>query len=116
MKIIELYFHFREPIECGSTIRFHHLTTRKFLHSHLFSSPLSGSQEVSAFGENGNSWCKSSQVTLSASNSNTGVGDTGDFWKVVCDGDFWERDDSVVFRHVDTNVYLASSGMCFIYW
>ncbi|XP_046462029.1 stromal cell-derived factor 2-like protein 1 isoform X2 [Daphnia pulex] len=77
-----------EPIECGSTIRFHHLTTRKFLHSHLFSSPLSGSQEVSAFG----------------------VGDTGDFWKVVCDGDFWERDDSVVFRHVDTNVYLASSG------
>nr|SVE76661.1 EOG090X0E0P [Daphnia longispina] len=80
-----------EPIECGSTIRFHHLTTRKFLHSHLFSSPLSGSQEVSAFGENG-------------------VGDTGDYWKVVCDGDFWERDDSVVFRHVDTNVYLASSG------
>lgn len=48
-------FSFREPIECGSTIRFHHLTTRKFLHSHLFSSPLSGSQEVSAFGENGNS-------------------------------------------------------------
>ncbi|EFX72647.1 hypothetical protein DAPPUDRAFT_227363 [Daphnia pulex] len=80
-----------EPIECGSTIRFHHLTTRKFLHSHLFSSPLSGSQEVSAFGENG-------------------VGDTGDYWKVVCDGDFWERDDSVVFRHVDTDVYLASSG------
>ncbi|XP_032786877.1 stromal cell-derived factor 2 isoform X3 [Daphnia magna] len=77
-----------EPIECGSTIRFHHLTTRKFLHSHLFSSPLSGSQEVSAFG----------------------VGDTGDYWKVVCDGDFWERDDNVVFRHVDTNVYLATSG------
>nr|SVE70697.1 EOG090X0E0P [Daphnia similis] len=80
-----------EPIECGSTIRFHHLTTRKFLHSHLFSSPLSGSQEVSAFGENG-------------------VGDTGDYWKVVCDGDFWEREDNVVFRHVDTNVYLATSG------
>jgi hypothetical protein len=49
---------------------------------------------------------------LSASYSNAGVGDTGDYWKVVCDGDFWERDDSVVFRHVDTNVYLASSGMC----
>nr|CAG4637371.1 EOG090X0E0P [Ceriodaphnia reticulata]SVE73206.1 EOG090X0E0P [Ceriodaphnia reticulata] len=80
-----------EPVECGATIRFQHLTTRKFLHSHLFSSPLSGSQEVSAFGENG-------------------VGDTGDYWKVVCDGDFWERDDSVAFRHVDTNAYLASSG------
>nr|SVE74456.1 EOG090X0E0P [Daphnia barbata] len=81
-----------EPVDCGSTIRFQHLTTRKFLHSHLFSSPLSGSQEVSAFGEN------------------AGVGDSGDHWKVVCDGDFWERDDSVAFRHVDTNVYLASSG------
>nr|CAG4649705.1 EOG090X0E0P [Scapholeberis mucronata]SVE93894.1 EOG090X0E0P [Scapholeberis mucronata] len=80
-----------EPIECGSTIRFQHVTTKKFLHSHLFSSPLSGSQEVSAFGENG-------------------VGDTGDYWKVVCDGDFWERDDSVSFKHVDTSAYLASSG------
>ena len=28
----------------------------------------------------------------------------------MCDGDFWERDDSVVFKHVDTSAYLASSG------
>ena len=40
-----------------------------------------------------------------------GVGDTGDYWKVVCDGDFWERDDSVTFKHVDTSAYLATSGM-----
>jgi len=80
-----------EPVECGSTIRLQHSTTKKFLHSHLFSSPLSGSQEVSAFGDNG-------------------VGDTGDHWRVICDGDFWERDDSVSFKHLDTNTYLASSG------
>merc|ERR1712071_311316 len=77
-----------EPVECGSTLRLQHSTTKKFLHSHLFSSPLSGSQEVSAFGDN----------------------DSGDHWRVVCDGDFWERDDSVTFKHLDTNTYLASSG------
>lgn len=32
----------------------------------------------------------------------------------MCDGDFWERDDNVVFRHVDTNVYLATSGITFL--
>nr|CAG4638751.1 EOG090X0E0P [Cyclestheria hislopi] len=80
-----------DPVECGATIRLQHLSTRKFLHSHHFSSPLSGNQEVSAFGENG-------------------VGDSGDHWKVICDGDFWDRDDSVTLRHVDTQAYLASSG------
>ena len=100
---------YSEPVECGSVIRFQHLSTRKFLHSHLFSSPLSGSQEVSAFGENGNLLI----ITVNNSPLNTvqlGMGDTGDHWKVVCDGDFWERDDSVSFKHVDTNAYLASSG------
>jgi dolichyl-phosphate-mannose--protein O-mannosyl transferase len=41
------------PIRCQSTVRLQHLSTRMFLHSHLFSSPLSGNQEVSAFGDNG---------------------------------------------------------------
>nr|CAG4636534.1 EOG090X0E0P [Eubosmina coregoni]SVE70074.1 EOG090X0E0P [Eubosmina coregoni] len=83
-----------EPVECGSSIRLQHSATRKFLHSHLFSSPLSGSQEVSAFGENG-------------------VGDTGDNWRVICDGDFWERGDSVSLKHLDTNTYLATSGQTY---
>ncbi len=62
-----------EPIECGQEIRLEHMTTARNLHSHHFSSPLSNSQEVSAFGEDGE-------------------GDTGDVWTVVCDGDFWQRD------------------------
>lgn len=41
---------------------------------------------------------------------NVGVGDTGDHWRVVCDGDFWERGDSVTLKHLDTNAFLASSG------
>lgn len=34
----------------------------------------------------------------------SGVGDTGDHWVVVCDGDYWERDEEVMLRHVDTNM------------
>jgi dolichyl-phosphate-mannose--protein O-mannosyl transferase len=64
-----------------------------FLHSHLFSSPLSGNQEVSAFGDNG--------------------GDTGDNWLVECSGEHWSRDEFVRFKHKDTNKYLHSTGHTF---
>jgi dolichyl-phosphate-mannose--protein O-mannosyl transferase len=42
-----------KPIACGQHIRLEHAQTGKNLHSHLFKAPLSGNQEVSAFGENG---------------------------------------------------------------
>ena len=71
------------PVKCGSSVRFQHLNTGRNLHSHLFSSPLSGNQEVSAFGE-------------------LGTGDTGDNWIVICSGDYWEREDPIRLKHVDT--------------
>ncbi|XP_054277912.1 stromal cell-derived factor 2-like [Macrosteles quadrilineatus] len=77
-----------EPVKCGSVVRLTHLATNKNLHSHHFSSPLSGNQEVSAYGTDGD-------------------GDTGDHWIVICDGDFWERDEKVMLKHVDTDVYLS---------
>ncbi|OON14452.1 hypothetical protein X801_09757, partial [Opisthorchis viverrini] len=40
-------------IKCGQKVRLLHVSTRKFLHSHHFQSPLSGNYEVSAFGEDG---------------------------------------------------------------
>lgn len=83
-----------EPIECGQKIRLEHLTTHKNLHSHHFSSPLSNSQEVSAFGEGG-------------------AGDSGDVWSVVCEGDYWSRDGDIMLKHVDTGAYLAASGHTF---
>jgi dolichyl-phosphate-mannose--protein O-mannosyl transferase len=61
------------------------------LHSHLFQSPLSNNQEVSAFGENGE-------------------GDESDHWVVECDDDFWRRDDQVRLKHELTNKYLHVSG------
>ncbi|XP_004747041.1 stromal cell-derived factor 2 isoform X3 [Mustela nigripes] len=41
------------PIKCGQPIRLTHVNTGRNLHSHHFTSPLSGNQEVSAFGEEG---------------------------------------------------------------
>lgn len=56
-----------DPIKCGSIIRLEHVETKKNLHSHLFSSPLSGNQEISCYGDNGE-------------------GDSGDNWMVICSG------------------------------
>jgi len=80
-----------KPVACGSNIRLTHLSTNKNLHSHHFSSPLSGNQEVSAFGEGGE-------------------GDTGDNWTVLCGGANWEINSKVRFKHMDTENYLAVSG------
>lgn len=43
----------------------------------------------------------------------SGVGDTGDHWKVVCSDDVWLRSNAVKFHHVDTDVYLSVSGRTF---
>lgn len=80
-----------EPIECGSTIRLQHVQTRKYLHSHLFKSPLSSQQEVSAFGNDSDS-------------------DTGDHWMVYCRSRYWQKNESIRLKHVDTGMWLSLSG------
>lgn len=80
-----------EPIRCGDTVRLLHIATRRNLHSHLFPSPLSNNQEVSAFGENGE-------------------GDDGDNWVVECDDEYWSREEAVRFKHELTRKYLHVSG------
>ncbi|KAJ8972810.1 hypothetical protein NQ317_009506 [Molorchus minor] len=79
-----------EPIRCGSNIRLEHVESKKNLHSHHFQSPLSANQEISCYGDDG-------------------VGDTGR----PLDREYWRRDESVMFKHVDTQMYLASSGRTF---
>ncbi|CAJ0946181.1 unnamed protein product, partial [Mesorhabditis belari] len=82
-------------IKCGSLIRFKHLSTGCFLHSHHFQGPLSKNlQEVSCFGS-------------------AAHGDTGDNWEVVCSHEHWEESDPIKLRHKDTGVYLALSGQVF---
>lgn len=80
-----------EAVKCGDVIRLEHLVTEKNLHSHYFQSPLSGNQEISAYGDKGE-------------------GDTGDHWKVVCDGTYWERTQAIKLKHMDTDAYLSVSG------
>ena len=43
----------RDSVKCNSVTRLQNLSTQLFLHSHKFTSPLSGNQEVSAFGSGG---------------------------------------------------------------
>jgi dolichyl-phosphate-mannose--protein O-mannosyl transferase len=81
-----------EPVSCGSNIRLEHANTKKNLHSHLFSSPLSGNQEISAFGDT------------------SGEGDTGDNWTVVCNDEYWDRAENIRLKHVDTEKWLSISG------
>ncbi|CAM6015695.1 unnamed protein product [Sphagnum balticum] len=80
-----------DAIPNGSIVRLQHVRTRKWLHSHLHQSPISGNLEVSAFGGDEQS-------------------DTGDHWKLEIEGtgSVWLRDQKVRLRHVDTNAYLHS--------
>lgn len=66
------------PIKKKQQLRLQHTATRKWLHSHQFQSPLSGNQEVSAFGGDSQS-------------------DGGDVWVIEWDGKakFWKQDSKV---------------------
>lgn len=80
------------PLSTGDLVRLQHAASRRWLHSHLFSSPLSSNQEVSCFGDDDQS-------------------DTGDHWYVELDdakAARWQRDAGVRLRHKDTGAYLAS--------
>lgn len=55
------------PITKGMTVRLQHSSTQTWLHSHRFKSPLSASQEVSAYGSDH-------------------VSDSGDRWTVTWAG------------------------------
>eukprot|EP00238_Polyblepharides_amylifera_P005415 CAMPEP_0196579590 /NCGR_PEP_ID=MMETSP1081-20130531/23174_1 /TAXON_ID=36882 /ORGANISM="Pyramimonas amylifera, Strain CCMP720" /LENGTH=216 /DNA_ID=CAMNT_0041899219 /DNA_START=118 /DNA_END=768 /DNA_ORIENTATION=- len=77
-------------LKTGDVIRLQHMGTRKWLHSHLHKSPLSGNQEVSCYGGD----------TAS---------DTGDHWKLDLDkASQWTKDSKMRLAHVDTGAYLGT--------
>lgn len=88
------------PVKCGQEIRLTHVTTGKSLHTHGIKSPLSNQHEVTGFG------------------GGEGEGDSGDNWKVVCDGggyfsssaEYWLRDKPIMLQNAATNRYLGSSS------
>ncbi|CAM8970448.1 unnamed protein product [Rhodiola kirilowii] len=80
-----------DRIERGTIIRLQHMKTRKWLHSHLHTSPISGNLEVSGYGDDHQS-------------------DTGDYWRLIIEGSgkTWKQDQRVRLHHVDTQGYLHS--------
>ncbi|EOY29358.1 Stromal cell-derived factor 2-like protein precursor isoform 1 [Theobroma cacao] len=80
-----------ETIPSGTIIRLQHMRTRKWLHSHLHASPISGNLEVSCFGGESES-------------------DTGDYWRLIIEGSgkTWKQDQRIRLQHVDTGGYLHS--------
>ncbi|KAL0741132.1 hypothetical protein Bca4012_082645 [Brassica carinata] len=80
-----------DAIKNGAAVRLQHMKTRKWLHSHLHASPISGNLEVSCFGDDSNS-------------------DTGDHWKLTIEGSgkTWKQDQRVRLQHIDTSGYLHS--------
>ncbi|GMI95106.1 ATSDF2-LIKE, Arabidopsis thaliana STROMAL CELL-DERIVED FACTOR 2-like protein precursor [Hibiscus trionum] len=80
-----------DTIPDGAIIRLQHMRTRKWLHSHLFASPISGNLEVSCFGGESES-------------------DTGDYWRLVIEGNgkTWKQDQRIRLQHIDTSGYLHS--------
>jgi dolichyl-phosphate-mannose--protein O-mannosyl transferase len=78
-----------QAVKCGQVVRFKHMNTGLYLHSHTHRAPMSGNQEVSAY-----------------------IGqDSGDHWKLLCteSHSYWVRDEEVRLQHVDTSKYLYSS-------
>lgn len=80
-----------DVIQSGTVIRLQHMRSRRWLHSHLHASPISGNLEVSCFGGENDS-------------------DTGDFWRLEIEGSgkTWRQDQRTRLRHVDTGGYLHS--------
>ncbi|KAL9338724.1 hypothetical protein Peur_067739 [Populus x canadensis] len=80
-----------DTIKSGTIIRLQHMKTRKWLHSHLHASPISGNLEVSCFGGENES-------------------DTGDYWRLMIEGSgkTWKQDQRIRLQHVDTQGYLHS--------
>ncbi|CAI0541012.1 unnamed protein product [Linum tenue] len=80
-----------DTVTAGTVFRLQHMKTRKWLHSHLHASPISGNLEVSCFGGENES-------------------DTGDHWRLVTEGGekTWKQNQRVRLHHVDTGAYLHS--------
>ncbi|KAF9583487.1 hypothetical protein BGW38_009351 [Lunasporangiospora selenospora] len=80
-----------ESVPCGATIRLKHVNTKKHLHSHHHSSPMSGGLEVSAYDGS----------------------DSGDDWTIECvnkSAKFWMRESDIRLKHVNTDRYLSTSS------
>ena len=81
------------PLQNGHRFRLMHANTRKWLHSHLHQSPITGNQEVSCFGEG----------------PKGDEGNVDDDWILeTSNPKGWVRDEKIRLRHASTGKYLHS--------
>ncbi|KAI7979400.1 Stromal cell-derived factor 2-like protein [Camellia lanceoleosa] len=80
-----------DVIKSGTIIRLQHMRTQRWLHSHLYASPISGNLEVSCFGGNTES-------------------DTGDYWSLLIEGSgkTWKQDQRIRFNMLTLAVSAQS--------
>lgn len=79
-----------QPVRHGDVLRIEHVATKKNLHSHIAPSPLTGQQEVTAFG-------------------NDGEGDANDNWRIEVIGKgIWFEKKKIRLIHLDTKSALHS--------
>lgn len=92
-------------IQCGSTLRLEHLSTRRNLHSHDFPAPLTQRHhEVSAFGVAGEGDALDSWVVECQENMQCSAAD-----QCVDDG-LWKRGELVRLRNAITGKYLLTGA------
>ncbi|CAB4065117.1 Stromal cell-derived factor 2,Stromal cell-derived factor 2-like protein 1 [Lepeophtheirus salmonis] len=108
-----------QSVTCGSTLKLLNVHHKVRLHSHEVKYG-SGSGQQSVTGNDHKEDVNSHWVIKGPTNKlevsafgDEGEGDTGDVWTVVCDGEYWSRDATVMFKHSDTSALLASSGQTF---
>ncbi|XP_008995428.1 stromal cell-derived factor 2 isoform X1 [Callithrix jacchus] len=110
------------PIKCGQPIRLTHVNTGRNLHSHHFTSPLSGNQGIGSSSSGsfllvltqcaslGGAGCHFSWTQEVSAFGEEGEGDYLDDWTVLCNGPYWVRDGEVRFKHSSTEVLLSVTG------
>ncbi|PNT67029.1 hypothetical protein BRADI_3g19740v3 [Brachypodium distachyon] len=103
-----------DAITHGTTIRLQHMRTRKWLHSHLHASPITGNMEVdtpSVHYKKVDHYAPSSRHIGWVSCFGGEVeSDTGDYWMLEIEGNVktWRQNQRIRLRHVDTGGYLHS--------
>lgn len=93
---LKIFIHITSQARCPTTRRFHAMEKKVFIRKNFLENLCFPELAITLFS-----------VLIS------GVGDSGDHWKVVCSEDFWMRSNAVKFYHIDTDVYLSVSGRTF---
>ncbi|CAG9827207.1 unnamed protein product [Diabrotica balteata] len=112
----EIHASSQKYVTCGSVVKLLNTDYRVRLHSHdVKYGTGSGQQSVTGteVQEDINSHCPLSSNQEISCYGDNGEGDSGDNWMVICSGDSWQRDESIMFKHVDTDMYLSVSGRTF---